>query len=156
MTKEKVSGYRKIVREFREFAVKGNAIELAVGVVIGAAFKDIVDILVSGIIMPPLSLLTGKFDFTTLYWNITGDSARTIVEAEEIGDVIIKYGELVNSIINFLVIAVVIFIVIKQLNRVNRKEEVKEKKKEVRKCKFCFQEINEKATRCPHCTSNLT
>jgi large conductance mechanosensitive channel len=156
MKVEKVSRYRKIAKEFKEFAIKGNAIELAVGVVIGAAFKDIVDILVGGIIMPPLSLLTGKFDFTTLYWNITGDSERTIAEAQEMGDVIIKYGELVNSIINFLVIAIVIFIVIKQLNRLNRKEEVKEKKKIVRKCPFCFQEVHEKATKCPHCTSSLT
>ena len=155
MEKKKVSRYKKIVNEFRDFAIKGNAIELAIGVVIGAAFKNIVDILVQGIIMPPLSLLTGKFDFTSLYWNITGDSARTIAEAEAMGDIIIKYGQLVNSIINFVIIAVVIFIVIKQLNRLHRKDEVEEKKKKVRKCKFCFQEVHEKATRCPHCTSNL-
>ncbi len=155
MEKKKVSRFKKIAKEFKDFALKGNAIELAIGVVIGAAFKDIVDILVQGIIMPPLSLLTGKFDFTTLYWNITGDSQRTIAEAEEMGDIIVKYGELVNNIINFLIIAIVIFIVIQQLNRLYRKDEKKEIKKK-RKCEFCFQEVHDKATRCPHCTSKLT
>ncbi len=153
MEKSKV---KRVVKEFKDFAIKGNAIELAIGVVIGAAFKDIVDILVQGIIMPPLSLITGKLDFTSLYWNITGDPEISIAQAEEMGDVIIKYGELVNNVINFLVIAVVIFIVIKQLNRLHRKSEDKGIKKEKRKCEFCFQEIHRKATRCPHCTSALT
>lgn len=156
MTKEKVSKYKKVVKEFRDFAVKGNAIELAIGVVIGAAFKDIVDILVKGIIMPPLSLLTGKIDFTSLYWNITGDPELTIAEAEELGDVILKYGELVNTVINFFVIAIVIFVVVKQMNRLYKKDEEKKEKKIVRKCEFCFQEIHQKATRCHHCTSKLT
>ena len=152
---ENTSRIKKVVKEFRDFAIKGNAIELAIGVVIGAAFKDIVDVLVQGIIMPPLGLLTGQIDFTSLYWNITGDSALTIAEAEEVGDVILKYGELINSIITFLIIAIVIFIVVRQMNRLYRKEEVKKEKKIVRKCPFCFQEVHEKATRCPHCTSKL-
>lgn len=155
MKKEKTSRYRKILKEFKDFAIKGNAIDLAVGVVIGAAFKDIVDILVAGIIMPPLSLITGKFDFTTLYWNITGDSERTIAQAEEAGDIIIKYGELVNSIINFVIIALVIFIVIKQLNRLHKKKEEEKRKEPPRKCPYCFNEIHKKATKCPHCTSKL-
>ncbi len=153
---EKKNKCKRIVKEFRDFAIKGNAIELAVGIVIGAAFKDIVDILVSGIIMPPLSLLTGKIDFTSLYWNITGDPDLTIAQAEEVGDVILKYGELVNTIINFVVIALVIFIVVKQMNRLYRKDEEKKEKKIVRKCEFCFQEVHLKATRCHHCTSKLT
>ena len=152
---EKTSRTRKVVKEFRDFAIKGNAIELAIGVVIGAAFKDIVDVLVQGIIMPPLGFLTGKIDFTSLYWNITGDPSLTIAEAEEVGDVILKYGELINTIITFLIIALVIFIVVKQMNRLYRKEEVKKEKKVVRKCSFCFQEVHEKAKRCPHCTSKL-
>lgn len=146
---------RKIIKEFRDFAIKGNAIELAIGVVIGAAFKDIVDVLVQGIIMPPLGLLTGQIDFTSLYWNITGDSALTIAQAEEAGDVILKYGELINTIITFLIIAIVIFVVVKQMNRLYRKEEGKKEKKVTKKCPFCLQEIHEKATRCPHCTSQL-
>ena len=152
---EKTSRMKKVVKEFRDFAIKGNAIELAIGVVIGAAFKDIVDVLVQGIIMPPLGLLTGQIDFTSLYWNITGDPALTIAEAEEVGDVILKYGELINTMITFLIIALVIFIVVKQMNRLYRKEEVEKEKKVVRKCPFCLQEIHEKATRCPHCTSKL-
>ena len=155
MEKVKLSKTKKVIKEFRDFAIKGNAIELAIGVVIGAAFKDIVDILVKGIIMPPLGLLTGKIDFTSLYWNITGDPDLTIAQAEEAGDVILKYGELINSIINFLIIAVVIFIVVKQMNRLYKKEEVKKEKKIAKKCPFCLQEIHEKATRCPHCTSKL-
>lgn len=153
---EKSSKIKQIAKEFRDFAIKGNAIELAIGVVIGAAFKDIVDVLVKGIIMPPLGLLTGQIDFTSLYWNISGDSNLTITEAEEAGDVILKYGELINSIITFLIIAIVIFIVVRQMNRLYRKEEVKKEKKIERKCPFCLQEIHKKATRCPHCTSDLT
>lgn len=153
--KEKLSKSKKVIKEFRDFAIKGNAIELAIGVVIGAAFKDIVDVLVQGIIMPPLGLLTGQIDFTSLYWNITGDPTLTLAEAEEVGDVILKYGELINTILTFLIIAVVIFIIIKQMNRLYRKEEVKKEKKKIRKCPFCLQEINEKATRCPYCTSKL-
>ena len=152
---EKTSRMKKVVKEFRDFAIKGNAIELAIGVVIGAAFRDIADVLVQGIIMPPLGLLTGQIDFTSLYWNISGDSNLTITEAEEAGDVILKYGELINTIITFLIIALVIFIVVKQMNRLYRKEEVKKEKKILRKCPFCLQEVHEKATRCPHCTSKL-
>ena len=155
MKNQKLTRFRKIGKEFRDFAMKGNAIDLAIGVVIGAAFKDIVDILVQGIIMPPLGLLTGKIDFTSLYWNITGDSEITITQAEEAGDVIIKYGELINTVINFLIIAIVIFIVVKQMNRLYRKDEEVKKKKIGRKCDYCFKEIHDKAKRCPHCTSEL-
>jgi len=155
MVKEKTSRIKKITKEFRDFAVKGNAIELAIGVVIGAAFRDIVDVLVSGIIMPPISLLTGKVDFTNMYWNITGDSAMTLAEAEEAGEIIVKYGEFLNTVINFLIIALVIFIVVRQLNRLHRREEEKKQKEEVKKCEFCFEKVHKNATRCPHCTSVL-
>ena len=125
--------------------------------IIGAAFKDIVDVLVQGIIMPPLGLITGKVDFTSLYWNLSGDPSQTLAEAEAAGDLIVKYGQLLNSTINFLIIALVIFIVIKQINRLNRKEEKKEVKeeKESRKCQYCLMEVDDRATKCPHCTSSI-
>lgn len=152
--KSKLSWVKGTAKEFKDFAVKGNAIDLAVGVIIGAAFKQIVDVLVQGIIMPPLGLLTGKVDFTSLYWNLTGDPKQTLAQAQAAGDVIIEYGQLLNSTINFLIIALVIFFVIKQLNRLNKKEEVKEKK-ESRKCPYCMSDVNEKATKCPFCTANI-
>ena len=157
-----------MLKEFKEFAMKGNVLDLAVGVIIGGAFQKIVTSLVNDIIMPSVSIITGKVDYNDLVL--------------QIGDVSIKYGSFITTIIDFLIIAFSIFIMIKYINRVNSKlEEINEqnkeklkkhrwfKKKEEEKlvveevkeepttkiCPFCLSEINIKATRCPHCTSVL-
>ncbi|HPT69993.1 MAG TPA: large conductance mechanosensitive channel protein MscL, partial [Syntrophomonas sp.] len=109
-------------KEFREFAVKGNMIDLAIGVIIGAAFGKIVTSLVNDIIMPPIGLLLGKVDFSSLYINLSGKSFASLDEAVKAGAPLIKYGAFINNIIDFLIVAFVIFLVIKQINRMKKQE----------------------------------
>lgn len=152
-----------MLKEFKEFATKGNIMDLAVGVVIGGAFQSIINSLVSDIIMPLVSILTGKVDFSDMMFTV--------------GDASIKYGNFITAIVNFLIIAFSIFLVITYLNKFNKKMEAislgqvekinkklgkdKNKKTEpapeptVKICPHCYSEINYKATRCPHCTSEL-
>ena len=110
------------VQEFKEFAMKGNAIDLAVGIVIGAAFGAIVNSLVNDIIMPPIGLLLGGVDFVNLFVSLNGQSYATLALAKAAGAPVIAYGNFINVIINFIIIALCIFVVIKQMNRLNRKK----------------------------------
>jgi large conductance mechanosensitive channel len=127
-----------MLKEFKEFALKGNALDLAVGVVIGAAFGQIVNSLVNDIFNPFLSLFLGKVDFRNLVLNLFGHA--------------IKYGSFLNAVINFVIVAFAIFLVIKQFNRFRRKPTGNPNTKE---CPFCATMISSKATRCPYCTSQL-
>ena len=111
-----------IVREFREFAVKGNVVDLAVGVIIGAAFGKIVTSLVNDVIMPPIGLMLGSVDFSNLFLNLHG-SYGTVKEAEAAGAPIIKYGIFINNIIDFLIVAFVIFLMVRAINQLQRKKE---------------------------------
>jgi large conductance mechanosensitive channel len=137
----------KIWQEFKEFAVKGNAIDLAVGIIIGAGFNAIVQALVDNIIMPPLGLLTGGIDFSNQ--QIVIKAATESSEAIAIG-----YGVLINTLLEFVIIAFAVFMVVRYINKLKREEEPAEKIPE-RKCSYCKQAIDTKATRCPHCTANL-
>ncbi|MGE5392232.1 MAG: large conductance mechanosensitive channel protein MscL [Candidatus Saccharibacteria bacterium] len=139
-------------KEFREFAVKGNAIDLAVGVIIGAAFGKIVDSLVNDIIMPPLGLLVGKVDFANLFINLSGRHYPTLAAAKAAGAPVLAYGNFLNVILNFLIIAFVIFLMVKQMNRFRRKTESQPTE---RLCPYCATAIPIVAKRCPHCTSDL-
>jgi len=143
-----------MLKEFKEFALKGNIMDLAVGVIIGGAFGKIVSSLVSDIIMPLLGILIGNVDFTNLFITLGSGSFKTIEEAKKAGVATLNYGVFINNVIDFLIIAFSIFIVLKQLNRFSRK-----KKEEVavttKKCKYCLSKIPIEATRCPHCTSIL-
>ena len=139
-----------IIREFKEFAVKGNAVDLAVGIIIGAGFNAIVSALVDNIIMPPLGLLTGGIDFSKQ--ELVLRSATESSEAVAIG-----YGVLVNALIEFIIIAFAVFLIVRYINKLKRKEEeVKQKEKPKRTCPYCQEPIAEKASRCPHCTEQLT
>ena len=140
----------KIVQEFKDFAVSGNALDLAVGVVIGAAFGKIVTSLVEDIIMPPLGMLTGKVDFTNLFVALNGETYPTLKAAKDAGAPVLAYGMFVNNIINFLIIALAIFLVIKQINRFH-----KESPATTKPCNYCKSDIPVEATRCPNCTSQL-
>ena len=134
----------KFWKEFKEFAFKGNVIDLAVGVIIGTAFTGIVSSLVGDVFMPLISLATRGIDFTTLGVALgKGEDAAKLA-----------YGNFIQAIINFLLVAVCIFIFVKFINQLKRKPEPAPARP-VRKCPFCFGEIDEKATRCPHCTSML-
>ncbi|MGG7154945.1 large conductance mechanosensitive channel protein MscL [Clostridium perfringens] len=145
-------------KEFKEFAMKGNVIDLAIGVVIGGAFGKIVTSLVNDIIMPVVGSLVGKVDFSNLYINLSGQQFNSLQEAQAAGAATINYGLFLNNLINFLIIAFSIFIVIKQINKLKnftmKKEEVKVEATE-KDCPYCCTKIDIKATRCPHCTSIL-
>lgn len=145
-------------KDFKEFAMKGNVMDMAIGVVVGGAFGKIVTSLVNDIIMPLVGLLVGKIDFSNLYINLSGKEYPSLQAAKAAGAATINYGMFLNNLINFLIIAFSIFFVIRQLGKIrsltSKKEEevVEETEKE---CPFCFSKINIEATRCPHCTSIL-
>ena len=136
-----------MLKEFKDFALRGNVVDMAVGVVIGAAFGKIVSSLVSHVIMPPLGYLLGGIDFIPL----SDTPVSTLAEAKELGVPVIAYGEFLNAVIDFLIIAFVIFIAIKQINHFFPKAPPKE----IRKCPYCKEAIADDATRCPHCTAQL-
>lgn len=142
----------KVVKEFKEFAIKGNALDLAVGVIIGAAFGKIVTSLVEDVIMPPLGAVLGKVDFSSLYFNLSSKPVTSIAEAKKEGVPVIAYGLFLNNVLNFLLVAFAVFLLVKQINRFKRGEEAKPEAKE---CPFCCSSISLHATRCPNCTSAL-
>lgn len=144
-----------MLKEFKDFAVKGNVVDMAVGVVIGGAFGKIVTSLVNDLIMPLIATLTGGMDFTNKFVSLDGNSYLTLAEAQEAGAATLNYGTFITSIIDFLIIAFSIFIVIKQLNKLKKKEVVVEAAPTTKTCPFCITEISIDATRCPHCTSVL-
>lgn len=145
-------------KDFKEFAMKGNVMDMAIGVVVGGAFGKIVTSLVNDIIMPLVGLFVGKIDFSNLYINLSGKEYPSLQAAKSAGAATINYGMFLNSLINFLIIAFSIFFVIRQLGKVRsltskKEEEVVEVTE--KECPFCFSKINIEATRCPHCTSVL-
>lgn len=147
-----------MMKEFREFAMRGNVIDLAVGVIIGAAFGKIVSSLVNDVIMPPLGLLLGQVDFSDLYINLSGQDYPSLAAAKEAGAPTINYGQFINVVIEFLIVAFAIFLVIKQINILKRRfEKPAEAAAPTEKsCAFCFTSIPIQATRCPNCTSQLS
>jgi large conductance mechanosensitive channel len=148
-----------MLKEFKEFAMRGNVIDMAVGIIIGAAFGGVVISFVSDVIMPPIGLLLGKVDFTNLYM-ILRDGAVTgpfasLAEAKKAGAVTISYGVFINTIINFLILLLVVFLFIRSINKLRRREEAPPAVPTTKECTYCFSAISMKATRCPHCTSEL-
>ncbi|NLY46779.1 MAG: large conductance mechanosensitive channel protein MscL [Tissierella sp.] len=144
-----------MIKEFKKFAVKGNVVDMAVGVVIGGAFGKIVTSLVNDLIMPLIAVLTGGMDFTNKFLSLDGNQYLTLAEAQEAGAATLNYGAFITTIIDFLIIAFSIFIVIRQLSKFKKKEEVVEEAPTTKTCPYCITEISIEATRCPHCTSNL-
>ncbi len=138
-------------KEFRNFIMRGNVLDLAVAVIIGAAFGRIVSSLVSDILMPPLGLALKSVDFSNLYIDLSGGHFRTLAEAKAAGDATINYGSFVNNVIDFLIVAFVIFLIIQQANRLKKPAAAPTTKE----CPFCHTTIPLAATRCPNCTSNL-
>jgi large conductance mechanosensitive channel len=150
-----------MMKEFKEFAVKGNVIDMAVGIVIGAAFGTIVKSLVADVIMPPIGLLLGNVDFSNLFIVLKHGaemmSYTTIAEAQADGAVTLNYGQFINTIISFLIVAFAIFVLIKNINRMKR-EKVEEPAPAptTKECPHCFSSIPIKAVRCPFCTSSIS
>jgi large conductance mechanosensitive channel len=144
-----------VLKEFKEFAMKGNMVDLAVGIIIGGAFGKIISSLVNDMIMPLVGILLGDTDFTNLFVVLGEGQYVTLEEAQAAGALTLNYGLFLNNVVDFLIIAFAIFIVIKQLNKLKRKEEPVAAPLSTKKCNFCFEDVNIDATRCPHCTSVL-
>ena len=145
-----------MLQEFKDFALRGNVIDLAIAVIIGAAFGEIINSLVSGIIMPPIGLLLGNADFRDLFINLSEGTYETLAGAQEAGAVTINYGMFINTIVDFLIIALVLFLIVRQVNRLQREaEEEKPEEPTTKECPYCLSTIPLGATRCPHCTAEL-
>jgi large conductance mechanosensitive channel len=141
-------------KEFKEFAMKGNVLDMAVGIIIGAAFGKIISSFVADILMPPIGLLLGKMDFSSQFINLSGESYPTIAAAKAAGAATLNYGIFLNTVIDFLIVAFAIFLLIKQVNRFKRQPAAAAPN--TKDCPFCASAIPIPATRCPHCTSQLT
>ncbi len=148
-----------MVKEFKEFAVKGNVVDMAVGIIIGGAFGTIVKSLVADVIMPPIGLMLGNVDFSQLFLVLNNGSGpgpyATLAEAQAAGAVTINYGIFVNSVISFVIVAFAVFMLIKSINKLKREEEAPAAEPTTRDCPHCFSTISLKATRCPQCTSEI-
>jgi large conductance mechanosensitive channel len=148
-----------MLKEFREFALKGNVIDMAVGIIIGAAFGTIVSSLVNDVIMPPIGLLLGGVDFANLFIELkAGDPAgpyAALADAQAAGAVTINYGVFINAIISFLIVAFVMFLLIRSINQLKREEEAPPAEPTTKECPHCLSTIPIKASRCAHCTSEL-
>jgi large conductance mechanosensitive channel len=142
-----------MLKEFKEFIMRGNVVDLAVAVVIGAAFGSIVTSFVEDVLMPPIGLLLGNVDFSNLFINLSGKDYPSVAAAKAAGAATLNYGIFLNHIINFLIIAFAIFLLIKQINRLQRPAPATAPT--TKDCPHCLSTIPLKATRCPHCTSNL-
>ena len=142
-------------KEFRKFAMRGNVVDMAVGIIIGAAFGKIVASFVKDIIMPPIGLLLGDVDFSNLFVNLSEGSYATLAQAQEAGAATLNYGAFINTVVDFLIVAFAIFIVIRQMNRLKKPEEAASAEPTTKDCPFCLSAIPIKASRCPSCTSEL-
>ena len=148
---------KKILEEFKAFALKGNMIDMAVAVIIGGAFNSLITSLVENVVMPALSLITGKIDFSNMFFALNGEHYATLEAAKEQTSVV-AYGLFVTQLINFLIMALLIFLLVKGMNRLaalGQKPVSAPEAPPARLCPYCRCEVNEAATRCPHCTSAL-
>ena len=142
-----------MLKEFKEFAMKGNVIDMAVGIMIGAAFGKIVTSFVSDLLTPLVGRVVGKMDFSNLFINLSGGDYATLAEAKKAGAATINYGLFLNATIDFLIVALALFLLVRQINRLKREEPAPAAT--AKECSYCFSSIPVKAVRCPHCTSEL-
>jgi large conductance mechanosensitive channel len=142
-----------MLKEFKDFAMKGNVVDMAIGVIIGGAFGKIVSSLVSDVLMPPLGLLMGKVDFSSLFINLSGTPQPSLTAAKAAGAPTINYGVFLQATFDFIIIAFVIFLLVKQVNRLKKPEPTTAPT--TKDCPHCLSAIPIKATKCAHCTSNV-
>ena len=143
-----------MLKEFKAFAMRGNVLDMAVGIIIGGAFGKIVTSLVNDILMPPIGLILGKVDFSNLYLNLSGTSYASLADAKAAGAATINYGLFLNTVLDFVIVAFALFLIIRQVNRLAAKP-APAAAPTTKECPFCYSTIPIKATRCPHCTSEL-
>lgn len=146
---------KKFIEEFKKFALKGNMIDLAVGVIVGGAFNSLVSSLVKDVVMPVLSLFTGKLDFTNWFIALDGNKYATLEAAQEAGAATLNYGNFISGLINFVIMAFVVFLLVKGINSLKKKEEAPAMVPTTKKCPFCKTDIHLEATKCPNCTSTV-
>jgi len=145
-----------MLKEFKAFAMRGNVIDLAVGIIIGAAFGKIVSSFVNDILMPPIGMLLGKVDFSNLFWSMDGNEYASLAVAQEAGAPTLNYGLFINTIIDFLIVAFAIFLLVRQINRMTAEKEAKPEAPTTKECPYCLSSIAIGAVRCPQCTSDLS
>ncbi len=141
--------------EFKKFAMRGNVIDLAIGVIIGAAFGKIVSSLVNDVIMPPIGLILGRVNFSNLYFSLNGQKYATLADAQAAGAPTLNYGVFLNNVIDFLIVAFIIFLITREINKFSKKDEAPAAPT-THECPYCLSQIPLKATRCPHCTSEVS
>ena len=141
-----------MVDEFKKFVMRGNVVDMAVGIIIGAAFGKIVTSFVSDVLMPPLGLVLGKVDFSNLFINLSSTEVESLAAAKEAGLPVIAYGAFLNTVVDFIIVAFAIFLLVRQVNRLMP---AKEEAPAPRTCPYCKEAVADDATRCPHCTSEL-
>ena len=155
----KEKGDSQMLKEFREFAMRGNVIDMAVGIIIGAAFGAIVKSFVDDVIMPPIGLLLGNVDSSNLFLVLKEGTAVgpyvSLAEAQEVGAVTLNYGLFINSAVGFVIVAFAVFLVITSINRLRQEQEAPPAEPTTKECPYCLSDIAIEATRCPHCTSEL-
>ena len=148
-----------MLKEFKEFAVRGNVVDMAVGIIIGAAFGKIVDSLVKDLIMPPIGLLLGNVDFSNLFVVLKAGAPAgpyaSLADAKQAGAVMLSYGVFINTVMSFLIVAFAVFLVIRSVNRLKRQEAAPPAAPPTKECPYCLSAIPTKATRCAYCTSEL-
>jgi large conductance mechanosensitive channel len=145
----------KILQEFREFAIRGNVVDMAVGILVGAAFGRIINSLVQDVILPPIGLITGKIDFSGLYISLSGVEYESLAAAKAAGAATINYGIFLDNFVTFLIVSICVFFIVKQINRLKRSEDSQSVAPTQKSCPYCFSSISIQATRCSHCTSQL-
>lgn len=148
-----------MIKEFKEFAMRGNVVDMAVGIIIGGAFGTIVKSLVADIIMPPIGMMLGNVDFSDLFVVLregaTAPPYLNLADAQKAGAVTLNFGLFINSVISFLIVAFSVFLLVRAVNRMKRQEEAPAPEPTTRDCPYCLSAVAIKASRCPHCTSEL-
>jgi large conductance mechanosensitive channel len=144
-----------MIKDFREFVMRGNVMDLAIAVIIGGAFGKIISSLVTDVIMPPIGLLLNGVDFSNLFISLNGQAYATLADAQAAGAPTLNYGNFVNAVIDFLIIALVVFLTVRAVNRLQRHEPAPDAAPTTKDCPYCFTAISIKASRCPNCTSQL-
>jgi large conductance mechanosensitive channel len=144
-----------MLKEFKEFAMRGNVVDMAVGIIIGAAFGAIAKSLVSDVIMPPIGLMLGGVDFSDLYLNLSGGAYASLAEAQKAGAVTINVGIFLNTVLNFVIVAFCVFLLVKAINAMKRQDTAAPPPPDSKDCPYCLMAVPIKATKCGHCTSTL-
>ncbi|MEW6580553.1 MAG: large conductance mechanosensitive channel protein MscL [Chloroflexota bacterium] len=146
---------KQFFEEFKQFAMRGNVIDLAIGIIIGVAFNSIVTSLVNDIIMPPIGYILNDIDFSNLFINLSGGDYSSLAAAKDAGAATINYGLFINAVLNFIIVALAVFVLVKQMNRLLKEKPAPPAAPTTKECPFCHTQIPIPAVRCPNCTSHL-